>query len=62
MGWRLNNLANTLKEMQQEQPQFYATLTSHLTANEQAVIHTVCQQAEAQSAIAGAPAPANGTS
>lgn len=33
--------------MQQEQPQFYASLASHLTAEEQGVIQAAFQQAEA---------------
>jgi importin-7 len=32
--------------MQQEQPQFYASLTSHLSADEQTIITGACQQAD----------------
>ncbi|KAK3331133.1 armadillo-type protein [Apodospora peruviana] len=50
-------------KLQQEQPQFYASLTSHLSANEQSIITGVCQQAEttailAQQAAAQGVAPA----
>lgn len=38
--------------MQQEQPQFYASLASHLSAEEQTVIQGVFNQAEAQMAMA----------
>lgn len=38
--------------LQQEQPQFYTGLSSHLSADEQAVIQTVVQQAEANEVIA----------
>ncbi|KAK3372429.1 armadillo-type protein [Podospora didyma] len=41
-----------LMNMQQEQPQYYNSITSHLSADEQAVITAVCQQAEAQAALA----------
>ncbi|KAJ4417195.1 Nonsense-mediated mRNA decay protein 5 [Gnomoniopsis sp. IMI 355080] len=41
-----------LIRLQQEQPQFYTGLSSHLSADEQAVIQTVVQQAEANEAIA----------
>ncbi|KAK4452802.1 nonsense-mediated mRNA decay protein 5 [Podospora aff. communis PSN243] len=36
----------TLLKLQQEQPQFYSSLTTHLTAEEQGIITAVCQQAE----------------
>ncbi|KAK1830277.1 armadillo-type protein [Podospora conica] len=36
----------SLMKMQQEQPQFYTSLTSHLTAEEQTVITAACQQAD----------------
>lgn len=58
-------------KMQQEQPQFYASLTSHLSTEEQTVIAAVCQQAEVQALAAQqqavvaaqvAAAAANGTS
>jgi importin-7 len=38
--------------MQQEQPQFYTSLASHLSAEEQGVITTVVQQGEAIQAAA----------
>jgi hypothetical protein len=38
--------------MQQEQPQFYATLASHLSAEEQTIIQGVFNQAEAQLVMA----------
>lgn len=38
--------------LQQEQPQFYSGLSSHLSADEQGVIQTVVQQAEANQALA----------
>ncbi|KAJ9155365.1 Importin-beta domain-containing protein [Pleurostoma richardsiae] len=41
-----------LMTLQQEQPQFYASLASHLTNDEQAVIQAVVQQAEAQQLVA----------
>lgn len=34
-------------EIQQEQPQFYASLASHLSAEEQSIIQNVYQSAEA---------------
>ncbi|KAM7201418.1 nonsense-mediated mRNA decay protein 5 [Naviculisporaceae sp. PSN 640] len=43
---------SSLMKLQQEQPQFYASLTQHLTADEQAVITNVCQQAETQAVLA----------
>lgn len=58
--------------MQQEQPQFYATLAGHLSADDQTVIQTVmvkadevaAQQAQAlaqqQAALAGTPGAING--
>jgi importin-7 len=57
--------------LQQEQPQFYASLTSHLSAEEQGIITGVFQQAETQAILAqqatavaaqGAGASVNGTS
>jgi len=39
-------------ELQQEQPQYYAGLTSNLSADEQNIITGVCQQAETQAALA----------
>jgi hemerythrin superfamily protein len=58
--------------MQQEQPQFYASLVSHLSAEEQTVIQNVYQSAEAAlvmaqqqqaaaAAAAAVPGGANGT-
>lgn len=45
--------ANTiLLGLQQEQPQFYSGLSSHLSAEEQGVIQSVVQQAEANSVAA----------
>ncbi|CAN8100085.1 unnamed protein product [Discula destructiva] len=41
-----------LLRLQQEQPQFYSGLSSHLSADEQAVIQTVVQQAEANEVAA----------
>lgn len=38
--------------MQQEQPQFYASLASHLSAEEQTIIQAVFNQAEAQLVMA----------
>ncbi|TPX14929.1 uncharacterized protein E0L32_005038 [Thyridium curvatum] len=38
---------SSLMKMQQEQPQFYSSLASHLTAEEQSVIHSAFAQAEA---------------
>ena len=38
--------------LQQEQPQFYTGLSSHLSAEEQGVIQSVVQQAEANSVAA----------
>jgi importin-7 len=38
---------NLVKEMQQEQPQFYASLASHLTAEEQNTIQATFAQAQA---------------
>lgn len=38
--------------LQQEQPQFYSGLSSHLSAEEQGVIQSVVQQAEANQALA----------
>lgn len=38
--------------MQQEQPQFYSGLSSHLSAEEQSVIQSVVQQAEANQVLA----------
>lgn len=38
--------------LQQEQPQLYTSLSSHLSAEEQTVIQTVVQQAEANQVIA----------
>lgn len=38
--------------LQQEQPQLYTSLSSHLSADEQNVIQTVVQQAEANQVIA----------
>jgi hypothetical protein len=60
--------ANVLStELQQEQPQFYTTLASHLSADEQSVIQNVYQTAEAavvmaqqQQAAAAAGGVANG--
>ncbi|KAI0017885.1 importin-beta domain-containing protein [Xylariomycetidae sp. FL0641] len=37
---------NVLMKMQQEQPQFYASLTSHLSADEQNVVQSAIHQAE----------------
>ncbi len=37
--------------MQQEQPQFYASLTSHLSSEEQTIIQAAFAQAEAQIAV-----------
>ncbi|KAK0655223.1 armadillo-type protein [Cercophora newfieldiana] len=46
--------------LQQEQPQFYSSITAHLTADEQSVITAVCQQAEPQTLLAQqAPAAVN---
>lgn len=36
----------SLVDMQQEQPQFYASLAAHLSAEEQAIIQNAFQQAE----------------
>ncbi|KAK4674460.1 Nonsense-mediated mRNA decay protein 5 [Podospora pseudopauciseta] len=58
----------SLHRLQQEQPQFYASLTSQLSPDEQAVITHVCAQAEAQAAqhqqaaLAAQGAGMNGTS
>ncbi|KAK4194229.1 armadillo-type protein [Triangularia verruculosa] len=41
----------SLHKLQQEQPQFYTTLTTQLTADEQAIIANVCQQAEVQAVM-----------
>ncbi|KAK0723723.1 armadillo-type protein [Apiosordaria backusii] len=41
----------SLHKLQQEQPQFYNTLTTQLTPEERAIISSVCQQAEAQAAL-----------
>ncbi|KAF3760016.1 putative Nmd5, karyopherin, a carrier protein [Cryphonectria parasitica EP155] len=41
-----------LMRMQQEQPQFYTSLSSHLSGEEQSVIQNVVQQAEANQVIA----------
>jgi hypothetical protein len=38
--------------MQQEQPQFYASLASHLSADEQNVIQAVFNQADEQMVLA----------
>jgi importin-7 len=38
--------------MQQDQPQFYASLASHLSAEEQSIIQSVFAQAEAQIVMA----------
>jgi hypothetical protein len=38
--------------LQQEQPQFYTNLSSHLSVEEQGVIQSVVQQAEANSVAA----------
>jgi hypothetical protein len=46
--------------MQQEQPQFYASLASHLSAEEQTMIQNVFNQAEAQLVIAQQQAAAAG--
>ncbi len=57
--------ANATAALQQEQPQFYTSLTSHLSADEQNIITAVCQQAENQALIAqqaAAAEAANGTS
>ncbi|KAM7205702.1 Armadillo-type fold [Rhypophila sp. PSN 637] len=43
---------SSLMKLQQEQPQFYTTLTSHLSAEEQGIITGVCQQADAQAVLA----------
>ncbi|KAK1758370.1 nonsense-mediated mRNA decay protein 5 [Echria macrotheca] len=54
---------SSLMKLQQEQPQFYATLTAHLTADERTIIHGVCEQADAAVAVAVQPNPfANGSS
>ena len=47
-------------ELQQEQPQYYASLTSHLSADEQTVITGVFQQADIIQQQVAASA-ANGT-
>ncbi|KAK0725706.1 armadillo-type protein [Lasiosphaeris hirsuta] len=57
----------SLLKLQQEQPQFYSSLTSHLSADEQGVITAVIQQAETQAALAqqqasAVPPAANGVS
>lgn len=41
-----------LVELQQDQPQFYTSLSSQLSADEQGVIQTVVQQAEANEVLA----------
>ncbi|KAL1884211.1 hypothetical protein VTK73DRAFT_5347 [Phialemonium thermophilum] len=41
-----------LLKLQQEQPQFYTTLASHLSADEQSIIQNVFNQAEAQLLLA----------
>jgi importin-7 len=38
--------SNVFAELQQEQPQYYASLTAHLTVEEQAIITSVFQQAD----------------
>lgn len=38
--------ADRVTEMQQEQPQYYATLAGHLSADDQAVIQNVMVKAE----------------
>lgn len=43
---------DTLLKIKQEQPQFYQSLTSHLSADEQNVITNVCQEAETQAVLA----------
>lgn len=51
--------------MQQDQPQFYSSLSSHLSAEEQSVIQAVVNQAEAQIVMAQqqqAAAPNGGAS
>jgi len=40
------------QEMEQDQPQFYASLASHLSAEEQGIIQSVFAQAEAQIVLA----------
>jgi hemerythrin superfamily protein len=40
--------------MQQEQPQFYATLASHLSAEEQSIIQNVYNSAEQAAVATGA--------
>ncbi|KAK3943989.1 nonsense-mediated mRNA decay protein 5 [Diplogelasinospora grovesii] len=55
--------SGTFMKLQQEQPDFYGSLTAHLTPEQQALITTVCQQAEAMGVLEQAAAPAiNGTS
>ncbi|KAK0612295.1 armadillo-type protein [Bombardia bombarda] len=38
-------------KLQQEQPQFYASLTVHLSTDEQGIITSVCQQADTMAAV-----------
>lgn len=58
-----NSCLTSFAGLQQEQPQFYTGLSSHLSADEQGVIQTVVQQAEANETAAhlAAQAIANGT-
>lgn len=46
----------SLMSLQRDQPQFYSSLASHLTAEEQTIIQSVIQQAEAQQLVAQAQA------
>ncbi|KAK3337479.1 armadillo-type protein [Cercophora scortea] len=43
---------DSLLKLQQEQPQFYASLTAHLSADEQGIITSVVQQADERAVIA----------
>jgi hypothetical protein len=50
----------TQSELQQEQPQFYQSLASHLSAEEQNTIANVCLQAETMAHQAAALAAQQG--
>ena len=45
-------MTDLAEEMEQEQPQFYASLASHLSAEEKSIIQSVFAQAEAQIVMA----------
>jgi hypothetical protein len=53
-------MANIALELQQEQPQFYSSLSGHLSAEEQNVLQTIVVKADEIAAQQAQQAPANG--